>query len=339
MDDILFNKCVAFTDIHFGKSSNSDAYNQKCIDFVKWACEQAIAYNADTCVFLGDWFDSRISVHVKTMQYAMAAFELLSATFKNTYVILGNHDIYHRSRRDFTSIELARNVPNVQIITDPIVLGSVALVPWLVGDEWKEVKKFQAKYMFGHLELPSFLMNAIVEMPDHGALNCNDLRSADYVFSGHFHRRQNKNNIWYIGNAFPQNYTDAWDDDRGLMFLEWGGEPTFAAWPDQPVYRTYNLSQIIDNPGTFLTKNVNARITVDEEMTYEEAQYLRDAFIEAYGAEDIKFIQKHSETEDGVWEGDISFQSVDQIVIDGLKNIDNGSVYDKQMLIDLYSDL
>ena len=51
----------------------------------------------------------------------------------------------------------------------------------------------------------------------------------EYVFTGHFHKRQVKDNIIYTGNAFPHNFSDAWDDERGWMFLEWGKEPEFFA--------------------------------------------------------------------------------------------------------------
>ena len=39
------------------------------------------------------------------------------------------------------------------------------LVSWLVGDEWKKIPKIKSKYMFGHFELPTFKLNAMVEMP------------------------------------------------------------------------------------------------------------------------------------------------------------------------------
>ena len=71
-------------------------------------------------------------------------------------------------------------------------------------------------------------MNAMVQMPDLGhGLKAEDLRKPEFVFSGHFHKRQDDGNIIYTGNAFSLNYSDAWDDDRGLMFLKWGGQPEF----------------------------------------------------------------------------------------------------------------
>ena len=336
----LFSKCTAFTDIHFGKSSNSELYNSRCESFVDWFIEESLNWGADTCIFLGDWHDSRISIQVKTMNYSLRCMEKLSSSFKNFYFLPGNHDIYHRSRRDFTSVEFGRNIPNLTIINNPVVINDVGFVPWLVNDEWKDVKKMSCRYLFGHLELPHFLMNAQVEMPEiDNGLKADDLLVPEFVFSGHFHKRQNKRNVWYIGNAFPQNFTDTGDDQRGMMFLEWGGNPSFKAWPDQPLFVQYKLSDIIDSPEIYIGPKINARVTVDLEMTYEEAQYLRETFINNFGADDVKFIQKHTEVEDTTWEGEVKFQSVDQIVIDGLQSLENNSTYEKSLLVELYNNL
>ncbi|NJO58794.1 MAG: hypothetical protein HC836_10730 [Richelia sp. RM2_1_2] len=336
----LFKKVACFTDIHFGKGSNSEPYNKKCNKFVDWFIDEALSWGADTCIFLGDWHDSRISIQVKTLNYSLNCMEKLGTAFEKFYFIPGNHDIYHRTRRDYTSVEIGRNVSNLTIAKDPIVIDNVGLVPWLINDEWKSVKKMKCQYMFGHFELPSFIMNAQVEMPENSdGLDASDLSIPTYVFSGHFHKRQNKGNIWYIGNAFPQNFTDTNDIERGMMFLEWGGEPKFKAWPDQPIFKQYNLSEIVDEPDKYIGPNINARIIVDLEMTYEEAQYIREAFMNDYCAEEIKFIPKQSDAEDTKWEGEIKFQSVDQIVIEGLRNLDQSSTYDQSMLVEIYNDL
>lgn len=340
MGENLFEKSVSFTDIHFGKRSNSEEYNKKALSFIDWFIDQGTKYNADTCIFLGDWHDSRISVQVKTLNYSLMAIERLSKAFKKFIFIPGNHDIFYRTRRDFNSIEFAKNFDNVTIVNNPTVINNVGLVPWMVGDEWKKVQKFKCKYMFGHFELPSFKMNAMVDMPDHGdGLKANNLTSFEYVFSGHFHKRQNKGNIWYIGNAFPQNFSDAGDDERGMMFLDWGGEPKFKTWENQPIFRVYNLSDILEEPEKFIYKNVNARINVDVQMTYEEAQFLKESFVKSYDADSIKFIQKNHDVEETEWDGKVEFLSVDQIVIDGLSSLDDESIYDKNKLISIYNDL
>jgi hypothetical protein len=67
-------------------------------------------------------------------------------------------------------VEWARHLPNVQIVNDWFSDGDVVIAPWLVGDDHKRISKLNAKYMFGHFELPHFYMNAMVQMPDHGEL-------------------------------------------------------------------------------------------------------------------------------------------------------------------------
>ena len=46
------------------------------------------------------------------------------------------------------------------------------------------------------------------------------------------HKRQERDNVVYTGNAFPHNYSDAWDDERGMMILDWDGTKQFIAEPD-----------------------------------------------------------------------------------------------------------
>ena len=140
--------------------------------------------------------------------------------FEKVYFILGNHDLYYRDKRELNSIEYARDLSNFVMIDEHFLQDDVAIIPWLVGKEYKNVAKMQCKYMFGHFELPHFYMNAMVQMPDTGELKAEHFQHQEYVFSGHFHKRQKQGKIHYLGNAFPHNYADAWDDKRGMMVLD-----------------------------------------------------------------------------------------------------------------------
>ena len=191
----------------------------------------------------------------------------------NVYFIPGNHDLYYRDKRDIQSVEWARHLPNIHIVNDWFNDGGVIIAPWLVGDDHKRIPKLKGKYMFGHFELPHFYMNAMVQMPDHGELKRESFGGIDHVFTGHFHKRQTHKNITYIGNCFPHNYADADDDERGLTILEWGKEPEYHAWPDQPLYNVWDLSHVIDNADRILKPNMHVRVQLDIEISYEEANY------------------------------------------------------------------
>ena len=166
----LFNKAAVFTDLHVGLKSNSVQHNNDCMDFIDWFISKAKEENCDTCLFLGDWHHHRASINIHTLQYSLRGLEKLNNAFKKVYFIPGNHDLYYRDRRDIHSVEWATHLSNITIVNDWFIQDDVVIAPWLVGDDYKKLATLKGKYLFSHLELPNFFMNAMVRMPDHGGL-------------------------------------------------------------------------------------------------------------------------------------------------------------------------
>ena len=334
----LFKKAACFTDIHFGLKSGSRTHNQDCEDFVSWFCATAKAQGCETAIFLGDWHHNRSTTDVSTMNYTVSNLEKLSQSFEKVYFILGNHDLFYKDKREINSVEFMRLFPNIVPIRELFTEGDVTIMPWLIGDEWTTVKQLKSRYIFGHLELPHFYMNAMVQMPDHGQLQTGHFQHQELVFTGHFHKRQQKGNVVYIGNAFPHNYADAGDDDRGMMIMDWGGKPEYHSWPDQPIYRTYKLSQIIDTPDKLLREKMHCRVTIDLPITFEEANFIKEQFMPQYKLRELMLIPEKVEVESAVNPIDITFESVDTIVMNQINNIDSDT-YDKKLLLDIYNEL
>ena len=334
----LFKKAACFTDIHFGLKSGSRTHNQDCENFVSWFCDTARAQGCETAIFLGDWHHNRSTTDVSTMNYTVSNLEKLSQSFEKVYFILGNHDLFYKDKREINSIEFMRLFPNIVPIRELYTEGDVTIMPWLIGDEWTAVKQLKSRYIFGHLELPHFYMNAMVQMPDHGQLQTGHFQNQELVFTGHFHKRQQKGNVVYIGNAFPHNYADAGDDERGMMMLEWGGKPEYHSWPDQPIYRTYKLSQIIDAPDKLLREKMHCRVAIDLPITFEEANFIKEQFMPQYKLRELMLIPEKVEVESAVNPIDITFESVDTIVMNQINNIDSDT-YDKKLLLDIYNEL
>ena len=335
----LFNKAVVFTDLHVGLKSNSVVHNNDCLEFIKWTIATGKEQDCDMAIMCGDWHNSRASVNVLSLNYSLQCLELLSQAFPKVFLIPGNHDLFYRDRRDINSVAWAQHLPNVEIIKDFLTIDDVTFLPWLLGDDYKKVQQLSSKYLFGHLELPSFYMNSLVQMPEHGEIRREHFGGFEHVFTGHFHKRQTQRNITYIGNCFPHNYADAGDDSRGLMILEWGQEPKYLAWPDQPVYRVYDLSAVLDDPAGLLKPNTHARINLNIDITYEEAGFLRDTFMSEYHCREIKLIPNtQADLESQVILGNITFQSVDQIVNSSLTAIESNQ-YNNNLLLEIYRTL
>ena len=335
----LFKKAAVFTDIHFGLKSNSTLHNEDCLNFVKWATAKAKAEGCETCLFLGDWHNNRASLNIVTLNYSLRALEHMNDNFDHVYFIPGNHDLYYRDKRDIQSVEWARHLPNVEICNDWFSSGDVVIAPWLCGDDHKRIPKLTGKYMFGHFELPGYLMNAMVAMPEHGDLRRENFGNFEHVFTGHFHKRQTQKNITYIGNCFPHNYADAGDDDRGMMILEWGREPEYHAWPDQPKYRVFQLSDVINHTEKMLLPGMHCRVNLDIDISYEEATFIKETFIDTYKLREITLIPaKVTDLTEYEIQGNIAFESIDQIVTGQLTSLDNGK-FNKNLLLDIYRNL
>lgn len=335
----LFKKAAILTDIHFGLKSNSALHNEDCLSFVKWFIETAKQEGCETCFMLGDWHNNRAAINIVTLNYSLSALELLSKAFDTVYFIPGNHDLYYRDKRDVQSAEWAKHIPNITIVNDFFKEGDVSIVPWLVADDHKKIPKINAQYMFGHFELPHFYMNAMVQMPEHGELRREHFDHIGNVFSGHFHKRQVSKNITYIGNAFPHNYADAGDDARGMTILEWGKDAVFKAWPEQPRYRVYKLSDVLKDPEKLLQPRMHCRVDLDIDITYEEATFIKETFVGTYNLRELTLIpNKAIDIGQDIVLGNVAFESIDTIVTNQLTNI-NSDHYDPKLLLDIYRHL
>jgi hypothetical protein len=285
----LFKKAAVFTDIHFGLKGNSRLHNDDCEEFVDWFIEQAKENNCETAIFCGDWHHNRNSLNLTTMDATIRSLEKLGAAFENFYMFVGNHDLYYKDKRDVASTIFGKHIKGVTFVDEILEEDDVALVPWLVGDEWKKMEKIKAHY---------------------------------------------------IGNAFPHNYADAWDDDRGMMIIdkENDTEPEYINWWNCPKYRTVKLSDLLNKTEEIIKPKMYLRVTLDLPVSYEEANFLKETFISQYKCREITLIPQKS-IEEITSDVDIEqFESVDQIVANEIAQLDTQN-FNKNVLLEIYNGL
>ena len=336
--NIDLSHVVAFTDLHLGMRNNSKQHNDWCLAFVDWMIDQAQAKGIKTCLFLGDWSHNRSSVNVVTLNHSLQALRKLSQGFDHVVMLLGNHDLYYRDKLDTHSIPYVQEFSNIHLVSAIETVGNCAFVPWLLNDEWKQIGSIRQPYLFCHAEIARFKMNAMVEMPDHGGLSAEHFKHQKLVFSGHFHKRQRKGSILYIGNAFPHNFADAGDDDRGIMFWQPGQEPTFEKWPGAPKFRVFSLSQVLVDPTAYIDNQTFARINVDVNLSYEDSNFLRELFEQELQALDVSFVNTRNSDDLEFNDEEVNFESVDTIVLSHLATIESASM-DRNLLSQIYQSI
>lgn len=339
-------KLALFTDIHFGKKNNSISHNQDCLDFVKWFCGQVKEEGGCTHVaFLGDWFENRNSVNVLTLTYAHEALKLLNALNLPVYVIIGNHDLYHRENRKIYSTRVFEELSNIHLINEPtIVDGNMFFCPFLFKHEYAEVAQYaKVPYWFGHFEFRNFVITGTDRRMEHGPEHTL-FKEPKFIFSGHFHKRQARDNVVYIGNTFPMDYGDAGDDERGMCFVNTQTDAVeFVNWDEGPTYRKVKLSTVLEGNTSFPQK-CRVRCIIDTEILYTEAQALREEMVKSLGLREFSLEENVLEKRE-MLEGDDSIDafelnSLNDAVIKMLKTgLQGTSTIDAERLIEIYGRL
>jgi hypothetical protein len=125
-----------------------------------------------------------------------------------------------------------------------------------------------------------------------------------------------------------------------MMILEWGQEPVYHSWPDQPRYRVYDLSTVLADTDNLLKERMHVRINLDVDISYEEATFIKETFMNTYKLRELTVIPQKNTGPEIVYDtqGNIVFESVDTIVFNQLNNIESDT-YNNQLLLDIYRNL
>lgn len=342
----LFETAAVFGDIHFGKQSDSEKHNLDCLRFIDWFLEQAEEAKADRIIFLGDWFHNETRIRLDTLHYATEGMKRLQDALP-TEVIVGNHDMFMKHSRAITSVSQFGEWPGIELHNQCSIRGNVGFVPYLVGTEYLEVLDMEVKYLFGHLELPHFLLNNMRESEDHGGLNADSFTHPDMVFSGHFHKRQlrtNKHGVptWYIGSPFGHDFNDTDDPDRGMMILHWGEEPEFRNWNEGPIYQRIPMSRIVDLIESGTLEDVIRPTSVlevrdDMGLELEDISVIRETLLGSVREVRVPPSSLTPGVDEGEIDGDLEAEPLEDIVVKHLMDIDpHGSEIEPELLVNLF---
>jgi hypothetical protein len=81
------------------------------------------------------------------------------------------------------------------------------------------------------------------------------------------------------------------------------------------------------------------KVNLDIDISYEEANFIKETYVEEHDIREISLIQEKNNIETGTDDNpDASFESVDQIVTEQLLNIDSDNI-DAKTLLAIYNSL
>jgi len=208
---------ILLADTHLGSHSASDAWHEITLRLFKEVVDTAIYYDIKTILHLGDFFDNRKNINVKTLYYTLEIAKLLEENNLHLKIVRGNHDTFYKDSNEVHILQpLFENRNNISIIsTEPTAWNNFLLLPW--GIDLPEHSN--CKYCAGHLEITGFHMNNNF-ICENGDIATNDLSQFNKVYSGHFHTPSERENIKYIGSPYHLSFNDVNSGPRGYYIID-----------------------------------------------------------------------------------------------------------------------
>jgi len=98
------------------------------------------------------------------------------------------------------------------------------------------------------------------------------------------------------------------------------------------------LKQLLEDTENIIKPKMYLRVTIDVPISFEEATFIKETFVNQYKCREISLIPQ-KQMEEITTDVDIQqFESVDQIVSGEISAIDSEQ-FNKKMLLDIYNEL
>jgi len=224
MDTVTINsrKVAMFSDLHWGKSRDSDVKLESAKKFIDWFIELIKERNIKDVLFLGDWFDNRNLISVKTQNYSYEALRKFSENGINLYMIVGNHDAYFKDTIEVNSIKHYNDIPHIHPVEELTKIHFAPTDKYGLMCPWDTYREMDEKFdvMFGHYEFKGAYLVGTVSK--HG-MNIDDLfENAPLIFGGHYHisadYQHENGRVVTLGCPLQLDWGD-FENDKGVYIL------------------------------------------------------------------------------------------------------------------------
>ena len=219
-------KIAIITDQHFGARKNSKLFHDYFLKFYNDVFFPTLEQEGiTTIVDMGDTFDSRKGIDFSALSWAKNNYydKLKDYTI---HTIVGNHTAYYKNTNEVNAVDLLlREYDNVKIYSQPTEIKidnlDILLVPWINPENedqtFKCLTNTKCDVVMGHLELNGFHATQ-GHIQEHGT-PVSAFERFTRVYSGHYHIRSNKENIYYLGNPYEMFWND-WNNTRGFHLFD-----------------------------------------------------------------------------------------------------------------------
>ena len=240
-------KVIIYSDLHLYNHHKLLINSETALDFLSFIRDYAQRKQINTLICAGDFFHTKARVYAP---HAIQAWLRIKDIYKagiTHYMLVGNHDMSN---------------PNTTMNSILFVYGDyVKIIPDYVFKDFDGTRlhflsfsqqKFEdfiyaenkKNILIGHLDIMGFIMSNGI--PARAGYRVNDFEQFDLVFSGHYHKHQQKKNVTYIGSVFQTSFGER-DQEHGFIVLdtettEW----EFIKYRKAPEYKIFDINEAED---------------------------------------------------------------------------------------------
>jgi predicted phosphodiesterase len=209
-------KIALINDTHWGARNDSPAF----IDyFNKFYNEVFFPYlqqnNINTIIHLGDVVDRRKFINHNTAHnFKLNFWDKIDLLNIDTHVIIGNHDTYYKNTNEVNALQNLNISFNTKVYTSCETVNfdglDILFMPWIcdanMEDSLQNIDKSTAEIVMGHLEIKGFEMHK-GHLNEQG-LDKNLFKRFEKVISGHFHKKSDDGQVYYLGCPYQLTWSD-----------------------------------------------------------------------------------------------------------------------------------
>jgi hypothetical protein len=192
-------------DIHL-KSSNKDLIDKFFTKFVPYCIDNDIK----RAIFLGDLYNQRSLIRTDLQTLLASHFAALVKSGVDLELVVGNHDLDSLDSKENSLEVFGWLFPkHVRVHSSPTIEEKEIFLPYVhnLASVHVSLGSLNRHTVFCHLPITGFLLAP--RMPELSGVPVSWLLNAEKVYAGHFHLRQVKDNIFYIGSLLVNTFAES----------------------------------------------------------------------------------------------------------------------------------
>ena len=231
------SKALIFSDLHIHDHKDRVERLKDCLDVLEWVFKVAEEKEVEYIFFLGDLFHDRSKIDIKTYMHTFECFMKHmdgDASDRQMFLLVGNHDMYHKDRWDINSVKPLSAIPRVSIIQNPTTMTfGGRKIQWLPHaenpiQELEDLKKSgPGDILFAHMAVDKALTNTfygvrsdvIVEYDSEMVpVDAKVFEDWGMTMLGHYHGWQKlSEKAEYVGSPLQLSYGEAFQQKHCIL--------------------------------------------------------------------------------------------------------------------------